>query len=101
MLQRTVAVPIRTEIPINQEFDTTIRIDTAFGDIGTAWDDDDQFSKHFIGGGGVGIRVIMPWIQMIRFDLAFGEFDAMVHRHVTEAAAVIFVRFRDTLVESV
>ncbi len=28
-----------------------------------------------------------------RFELAFGAFDAAVRRHVTEAAAVIFVRF--------
>ena len=33
-----------------------------------------------------------------RFELAFGEFDAMVHRHVTEAAAVIFVRFLRELI---
>ncbi len=33
-----------------------------------------------------------------RFDLHFGEFDESTHRHVTEAAAVIFVRFLRKLV---
>lgn len=33
-----------------------------------------------------------------RFELQFGEFDATAHRHVTEAAAVIFVRFLRKLV---
>lgn len=44
-----------------------------FGDIGTVWNDGDQFSNNFIGGVGVGIRFIVPFIQMIRFDLAYGQ----------------------------
>ena len=45
----------------------------AFGDIGTAWDDSGEFSRNFIGGGGVGVRVLFPFIQMIRLDLGFGQ----------------------------
>jgi outer membrane protein assembly factor BamA len=45
----------------------------AFGDIGTVWNEGDQFSRNFIGGVGVGIRVIVPFIQMIRLDLAYGQ----------------------------
>jgi outer membrane protein assembly factor BamA len=45
----------------------------AFGDIGTVWNDGDQFTKNFIGGVGVGIRVMVPFIQMVRLDLAFGQ----------------------------
>ena len=44
-----------------------------FGDTGSAWDEGSQFSRNFIGGGGVGLRLIVPFIQMIRVDLAFGE----------------------------
>lgn len=44
-----------------------------FGDIGTVWNRSDQFSKNFIGGVGVGLRVVVPFIQMIRLDLAYGE----------------------------
>jgi outer membrane protein assembly factor BamA len=45
----------------------------AFGDIGTVWNDGDRFSKNFIGGVGIGLRVIVPFIQMIRLDLAYGQ----------------------------
>jgi len=45
----------------------------AFGDIGTVWNQSEQFSNNFIGGGGIGLRVLVPFIQMIRLDLAFGE----------------------------
>lgn len=45
----------------------------AFGDIGTVWNEGEQFSNNFIGGVGVGIRVIVPFIQMIRLDLAYGQ----------------------------
>ncbi len=44
-----------------------------FGDAGAAWDESKQFSRNFIGGVGVGLRLIVPFIQMIRLDLAFGE----------------------------
>lgn len=44
-----------------------------FGDIGTAWNTRGQFSRNFIGGGGVGLRLMVPFIQMIRVDLAFGQ----------------------------
>ncbi len=33
VIERTVSVPIRTTIPIDQSFDTTIRIDTPFGSL--------------------------------------------------------------------
>lgn len=44
-----------------------------FGDIGTVWNHGDEFSKNFIGGVGVGLRVILPFIQMVRLDLAYGQ----------------------------
>ncbi len=45
----------------------------AFGDIGTVWNTREQFSDNFIGGVGIGLRVVVPFIQMIRLDLAFGQ----------------------------
>ena len=45
----------------------------AFTDAGSAWDTGDQFTKNFIGGGGVGIRLIVPYVNLIRFDLGFGQ----------------------------
>jgi outer membrane protein assembly factor BamA len=53
-----------------------------FGDLSTAWDDDDQFSKNFIGGGGVGLRLLMPWINMIRLDFGWGQPGRSVIPHI-------------------
>jgi outer membrane protein insertion porin family len=45
----------------------------AFFDAGTAWNTSDQFSQHWIAGGGVGVRVLIPSNVMFRFDLAIGQ----------------------------
>ena len=44
----------------------------AFGDVGTAWTDHFSASEA-IDGYGVGLRVLFPFIDVIRLDLAFGE----------------------------
>jgi outer membrane protein assembly factor BamA len=45
----------------------------AFADVGSAWSDSDGFSDGFIGGGGIGLRVYIPYINMIRLDLSVGS----------------------------
>ena len=45
----------------------------AFGDLGTAWDGGADFSRNMIGGGGFGIRLLMPVVDMIRIDFGFGQ----------------------------
>ncbi len=45
----------------------------AFGDLGTAWNDGDQFMPSFIGGYGFGLRAIIPFVNMVRLDLGWGE----------------------------
>ena len=45
----------------------------AFTDVGSAWNDADGFSDGFIGGGGIGLRVFIPYVNMIRLDLSFGS----------------------------
>jgi len=45
----------------------------AFGDLGTAWGESDEFTGNFIGGGGFGVRLLFPFIQMFRFDFGFGQ----------------------------
>ena len=32
-----------------------------------------KFSRNFIGGYGFGIRAIIPFVNMVRFDLVWGE----------------------------
>ena len=45
----------------------------AFSDFGTAWDQADGFSDGFIGGGGIGLRLFVPYVNMIRLDLSVGN----------------------------
>lgn len=52
-----------------------------FGDIGTVWNTRDQFSRNYIGGVGVGLRLVIPFIQMVRLDLAYGQSGAGLVPH--------------------
>jgi outer membrane protein assembly factor BamA len=45
----------------------------AFGDTGTAWNTNEEFTKNFIAGGGFGVRVIVPYVSVIRIDFGFGQ----------------------------
>jgi len=45
----------------------------AFADAGTAWDNAREFSSHWIAGGGVGARLTIPQVGLIRFDMAMGK----------------------------
>ena len=44
-----------------------------FGDVGAVWTESSDFADRFIGGGGVGLRIVAPFVNLIRLDLAFGE----------------------------
>jgi outer membrane protein assembly factor BamA len=46
-----------------------------FGDFGTAWSDDREMDRNWIGGGGAGLRLTLPVVTVVRFDLAYGEDD--------------------------
>jgi len=45
----------------------------AFTDVGSAWDHSDGFSNSFIGSGGIGLRLYIPYVSMIRLDLSVGS----------------------------
>ncbi len=44
-----------------------------FADAGTAWNAKEEYSGNFIAGGGIGLRLIVPYVNLIRFDLGFGQ----------------------------
>jgi outer membrane protein assembly factor BamA len=44
-----------------------------FVDVGSAWNHSDDFSNGFIGGAGIGLRVYLPYVSMIRLDLSIGN----------------------------
>jgi len=60
----------------------------AFGDAGTAWDEKDEFNRNFIGGGGFGIRLIVPYVNVIRIDFGYGQAHqgTIVHFGILEKA---------------
>jgi len=44
----------------------------AFGDTGSAWNAG-EFNRNFIGGGGLGLRLIVPYVDYVRIDFGFGQ----------------------------
>ena len=69
---RYMAVPTRSFRVFGFNFYGGLAV-AAFGDLGTAWDDPDGFSDGFIGGGGIGLRLFVPYVNMIRLDLSVGS----------------------------
>jgi outer membrane protein insertion porin family len=57
-----------------------------FGDLGAVWNDPGEAADRFIGGGGIGLRVIVPFVNLVRLDLSFGQPDgsALVQLGVNE-----------------
>jgi hypothetical protein len=41
--------------------------------VGSAWSDSDAFSDSVLGGYGIGLRLYIPYVNMIRLDLSFGD----------------------------
>ncbi len=44
-----------------------------YGDLGTAWTQSGDFSRNFIGSVGYGVRLIIPYVGVVRFDRAYGN----------------------------
>jgi outer membrane protein assembly factor BamA len=56
----------------------------AFGDMATAWTVSDDFSSGLIGGGGIGLRLFLPFVNMIRLDFAMGDGNTHGHLGINE-----------------
>ena len=44
-----------------------------FGDAGKAWGNVEQPGQDAIGGGGIGLRVYVPYVSLLRLDFALGD----------------------------
>ncbi|NWG13310.1 MAG: BamA/TamA family outer membrane protein, partial [Acidobacteria bacterium] len=54
-----------------------------FGDAGMAWDGRGNSSgEGFIGGYGFGLRLLIPFVDVVRIDFAFGQAGTGIHRHI-------------------
>ncbi|MEE2658423.1 MAG: BamA/TamA family outer membrane protein [Candidatus Latescibacterota bacterium] len=64
-------------------FDLTVDFGLAgavFADSGIAWDDRDEIElSRSRSSAGIGLRLLMPAIDMMRLDLAFGASGAQIH----------------------
>ena len=56
----------------------------AFTDAGTAWSLSGDFSQGIIAGGGLGLRLYLPFVNMIRLDFALGDGNAHAHFGINE-----------------
>jgi len=53
-----------------------------FTDFGSAWNTREEFKRNFIWGGGTGLRLIVPYVGLVRLDLGFGQDDPWIVFHV-------------------
>jgi outer membrane protein assembly factor BamA len=60
----------------------------AFADLGTAWSEGRDFTRNMIAGGGFGFRFLVPFVEMVRMDFAFGQSGTGIrpHLHLREKA---------------
>ncbi len=66
-----------------------------FGDVGVAWDKNDELKKeNAIGGYGVGLRLLVPFVNQFRFDLAKGEAGKSFTVNIGAAVKPVAQRFR-------
>jgi outer membrane protein insertion porin family len=65
-----------------------------FGDAGTAFDTDTRPKDNLISGAGIGLRLIVPGIDMIRFDFAAGQPSVGITVHIGSSSKATAQRNR-------
>ena len=70
---RYVAIPVRPFSVAGINLYAGLQV-AAFADLGLAWNDDqDRRAASAIDGYGVGLRLQVPFVDLIRIDVAWGE----------------------------
>lgn len=68
---------------------------TAFGDFGNAWNENKEFKlDNFIDGYGFGVRLLVPFVEMIRLDFGWGEPGQGMRFHFALFEKPVMQRFR-------
>ena len=65
-----------------------------FTDFGSAWDRSGEFGRNFIAGGGTGLRLLLPYVGMVRLDVGFGEGDPWIMFHMASKEKAVRQRQR-------
>ena len=69
----TVVPPRLIRLPLGINYRGGLQV-AAFGDVGIGWDTSEQFrSENVIAGGGLGVRLLVPIVSMLRFDIGWGQ----------------------------
>lgn len=69
----TLLKPRLINLPFNIKYRGGIGI-AVFGDLGIGWNTQDQFKpEKFIGGVGMGIRLLLPIVGVLRLDVGWGQ----------------------------
>ncbi len=85
---RAIKLPFNIDYRIGLGF-------AVFGDLGIGWDDPYQFkSNNFIGGAGFGIRLLMPVLGMLRFDVGWGQKGQGIFLHIGAFEKPVMTRKR-------
>jgi outer membrane protein assembly factor BamA len=66
----------------------------AFLDTGTAWNTNGEFTSNYIRGWGFGIRLIVPYVNVIRIDFGFGQPDRGMMSHIGILEKAVYERRR-------
>lgn len=90
----TVLEPRLLTLPFGLTLDVGVEV-SAFGDLGAAWDERREFAaRNFIGGYGLGVRLLVPFVNMFRFDFALGESGKSVQLNIGAFSKAVAQRFR-------
>jgi outer membrane protein insertion porin family len=74
--------PRLLRLPFNIDYRAGLQF-ALFGDMGIGWSEAGQFAdKNFIGGGGFGIRFLLPIFGMARVDFGWGQAGQGVFLHL-------------------
>jgi outer membrane protein assembly factor BamA len=65
-----------------------------FADAGSAWNTGEEFSRNFIAGTGFGIRLKVPYVNVLRFDFGFGQPGQGLLSHVGIMEKAVYQRRR-------
>jgi len=74
----TLIKPRLLNLPFGIKYNAGLQI-ALFGDLGIAWDEKNEFKiGNSIGGYGVGIRLLLPMVEVARCDFAYGKSGTMI-----------------------
>jgi len=90
----TVIKPRLIHLPFKIKYRGGIGI-AVFGDLGIGWDTQDQFkADKFIGGVGMGVRLLLPIVGVLRLDVGWGQPGKSIFLHIGAFEKSVMARRR-------